>query len=104
MKYTRGHTPHNKGKSACPHGVGNMSKCGICRAAKDAAHYLRVKAQRVKYARKREQWRRAEQRRNADPAWRAARLAQKRAWNKRPMPESPPLDPLLSTYLYGAAK
>lgn len=105
-RFTVGHTPHNKGRSACQHGVGNMSKCGICRAQKDADYYQRIRRdkKRMEVLRARDRRRYAATMGNADAA--EAYRSRKRAWwnRGRVLVEQSKLDPVLQSFITGARK
>lgn len=96
-RYAAGNVPHNKGKSACPHGVGNMSKCPTCRAAKDAAYYQRLKADRKRFAKRKER----EARRVR--VYTEEQKQRKREWwaNGRRQADRPQIDPILNAFLTG---
>lgn len=95
-RYAPGNVPHNKGKSKCPHGVGDMSKCPTCRAVKDAAYYQRKKADRKQFAARKE--REAKRVR----VYTAAQKQRKRDWWRKKLAQPQQLDSILNAFLTGA--
>lgn len=103
MRFRSGNTPWNAGRSACPHGAGNMSKCGICRAAKDAAYYQRIKRDPARIAVLRQRDRERYAAISQDPERLGRYRAVKRAWWRKGQEgvAEQAVHPSIHTFLYG---